>query len=221
MITFPNALSRSVIVLIAAAALCACTAGAKHAVVASEARDGEASERMMVRTGELTVSVDDPEEAGRMLEHIVKDAGGYVERSNARGESRVWARCRVPTDDLDRVMEAVAALGDETNRSVSAADATDQYTDLEARIRNNVALRDRLALLLDKADDVSDVLAVEKELTRVQSEIESMQARFDRLKSEIELSVLTVTLERERILGPLGYIGYGVWWAFSKLFIVR
>ena len=78
-----------------------------------------------------------------------------------------------------------------------------------------------MPLLLGKADDVSDVLAVEKELTRVQSEIESMQARFDRLKSEIELSVLTVTLERERILGPLGYIGYGVWWAFSKLFIVR
>ena len=48
-----------------------------------------------------------------------------------------------------------------------------------------------------------------------------MQARLDRMKSQVELSALTVTLERGRILGPLGYVGYGLWWAFSKLFVIR
>jgi hypothetical protein len=65
------------------------------------------------------------------------------------------------------------------------------------------------------------VLAVEKEMNRIQSEIETMQARFDRLKSEVELSALSVDLERKRILGPLGYVGYGLWWALSKLFVIR
>lgn len=55
----------------------------------------------------------------------------------------------------------------------------------------------------------------------MQSEIETMQARFDRLKSDVELSALSVTLRRRRILGPLGYVSYGLWWAFSKLFVIR
>ena len=56
---------------------------------------------------------------------------------------------------------------------------------------------------------------------QIQSEIETMQARLDRLKSEVELSTLSIHLQRRRILGPLGYLGYGAWWAFSKLFVIR
>jgi chromosome segregation ATPase len=118
-------------------------------------------------------------------------------------------------------MDAVANLGSEERRSVSAADITEQYADLETRLRNNLALRQRLQQLLERARDVEDVLAIEKELNRIQSEIETMQARFDRLKSKIELSALSITLQRKPILGPLGYVGYGLWWAFSKLFVIR
>jgi chromosome segregation ATPase len=118
-------------------------------------------------------------------------------------------------------MAAVAALGEEERRSVSAADVTEQYVDLETRLRNNLALRNRLQQLLSRASDVEDVLAIEKELNRIQSEIETMQARLDRLKSAVELSALSVNLQRKHILGPLGYVGYGLWWAFSKLFVFR
>ncbi len=48
-----------------------------------------------------------------------------------------------------------------------------------------------------------------------------MQGRLDRLKSQVELSALSVTLQRDVVLGPLGYVGYGVWWALSKLFVIR
>ena len=155
------------------------------------------------------------------VEHLVKQAGGFVERSTTTKDSNVWLHCRVPASQLDQTMDAIAALGDEEHRSVSAADVTEQYSDLEARLRNNLALRKRLQQLLSRATDVEDVLAIEKELNRIQSEIETMQARFDRLKSEVELSALSVTLQRKRILGPLGYAGYGLWWALSKLFVIR
>lgn len=118
-------------------------------------------------------------------------------------------------------MDAVAALGSEQGRTVEAVDVTEQYADLEARLRNDRALRDRLQQLLERAKDVEDVLAIEKELTRIQSEIETMQAQLDRLRSQVELSALTITLERRRILGPLGYASYGLWWAVSKLFVIR
>ena len=139
----------------------------------------------------------------------------------ATKESSVWLTCRVPATRLDQIMDSIASLGKEERRSVSATDVTEQYADLETRLRNDLALRERLRQLLNRARGVEDVLAIEKELNRIQSEIETMQARFDHLKSDVELSTLSVTLERKRILGPLGYVGYGLWWTLSKLFVIR
>lgn len=178
-------------------------------------------DRKVVRTGDLVVSVESPEKASTEVERLIKEAGGFVEHSTATNDSNVWLHCRVPASQLDQVMNSVASLGDEERRSVSAADVTEQYTDLETRLRNDLALRDRLRQLLQRAKDVEDVLAIEKELNRIQAEIETMQAQFDRLRSEVELSALSINLQRKRILGPLGYIGYGFWWAFSKLFVIR
>ncbi len=175
----------------------------------------------VVRTADLVVSVESPEKTSPEVERIIKQAGGFVERSTASTDANVRIDCRVPATQLNQVLDSVASLGEEKARSVTATDVTEQYTDLETRLRNNLALRDRLQQLLQRAKNVQDVLAIEKELNRIQSEIETMQARFDRLKSEVELSALTVDLQRKRILGPVGYIGYGLWWAFSKLFVIR
>jgi DNA repair ATPase RecN len=179
------------------------------------------TDRKMVRSGDLAVSVDFPEEASPEVERLVKQAGGFVERSTTTKDSNVWLHCRVPAPQLDQIMDSVAALGEEERRSVSAADVTEQYADLETRLRNDLALRERLQELLNRASDVEDVLAIEKELNRIQSEIETMQARFDRLKSEVELSALSISLQRKQILGPLGYVSYAIWWAFSKLFVIQ
>jgi hypothetical protein len=180
-----------------------------------------APERIVVRAGDLVISVESLDEASLEVERLITESGGFVERSTATQDSKVWFHCRVPASQLDSVMDAISSLGSEERRSVSAADVTERYTDLQTRLRNNLALRERLQALLERASDVEDVLSIERELNRIQSEIESMQARFDRLKSEVELSALSITLQRKQILGPLGYVGYGIWWAFSKLFVIR
>jgi DNA repair ATPase RecN len=174
-----------------------------------------------VRTGELVISVDSPEQTSPEVEQIIEGARGFVERSIATKDSDVWLHCRVPAPQLDQIMDSVSELGDEERRSVSTTDVTEQHADLDTRLRNNLALRERLQQLVQRASDVEDVLAIEKELGRIQAEIETMQAQLDRLESEVELSALSINLQRKRILGPLGYVGYGVWWVFSKLFVVR
>jgi hypothetical protein len=177
--------------------------------------------RKMVRSGELIVSLNELEPASKEVERLVAEAGGYVEQSTANRDSGISLQCRIPAAQLDTTMDRIAALGDEKHRSLWAADVTDQYADLETRLRNNSALRDRLQALLKRATKVEDVLAIEKELNRIQSEVETMQGRLDRLKSQVELSALSVTLQRDVVLGPLGYVGYGFWWALSKLFVIR
>lgn len=182
---------------------------------------GEASaERKVIRTGSLVVSVAAPADAMAQVQRLVEESGGFIEWSNV-GKEHVALRTRVPEPELDRTMDAIAALGTELSRSVSASDVTEQHADLTTRLKNSIALRDRLRALLDRASDVEDVLAIEKELTRIQSEIEGMQGSLDRIDSQIALSELSIDLKQEQILGPLGYLGYGVWWIVSKLFVIR
>jgi hypothetical protein len=198
-----------------------CASLDKAAPREATAAQGSSTDRKLVRTGDLLIRVASPEETSPQVERIVQDAGGYVEQSITTRDTSVWLRCRIPAAQLDQVMSAVASLGEEERRSVASTDVTDQYTDLETRLRNDLALRERLRQLLERAKDVEDVLAVEKELNRIQSEIETMQAQFDRLKSQLELSALSITLQRRPILGPLGYLAYGLWWSISKLFVIR
>jgi hypothetical protein len=68
---------------------------------------------------------------------------------------------------------------------------------------------------------VEEVLRVEGELTRLQTQIDRTEGRLKRLRSEVELSTLSARFERRRILGPLGYALKGVAWVVEKLFVIR
>ncbi len=183
-----------------------------------------APERKIVRSGDQVVVVESPEDVAPEVPRIVEAAGGFVERSTIARDEDVEFRCRVPAARLDEVMDAIAALGEEAERSVSAADVTERALDLEGRIRSKKALRDRMQALLARASDLDDVLKIEREISRLQAEIETLQGRLDRLESQVAMSALSVELRRPeptRILGPLGYLAYGLWWGISKLFIIR
>jgi Domain of unknown function (DUF4349) len=181
-------------------------------------------DRKTVRSSELVVTVDTAPKAAIAVEHLVAEAGGFVERSNETGDGDASLECRIPAPQLEPTMSRVAALGHEERRSLATADVTDEYTDLEARLHTSIALRERLEQLLARANSVSDLLTVERELTRVQADIETMQARLEQLTSQVRLADLSVTLQRKRPkhqLGPLSYVGYGLWWGISKLFVIH
>ncbi len=178
-------------------------------------------DRMTVRTGEQEVVVDSPVVIGRNVERMVQDAGGYIERSSGSSDGNVRIDGRVPAALLDSIMDRVARLGKERRRHLTGADVTDQYTDLEARLRSDIALRDRLQQLVGRAATLDEVLTLEKQIARLQSDIDGLQARIDQLKSQVTLASLAVSLERKRVLGPLALVGNGVARAVSKLFVIR
>ena len=81
--------------------------------------------------------------------------------------------------------------------------------------------------LLGKASSVQDILQIESELNRIQSEIDSMEARMRILKDQIQMSTITVELRQQAeekprtIYGPLGYLYKGAEWFVTKLFVIR
>jgi len=58
-------------------------------------------------------------------------------------------------------------------------------------------------------------------LTRITGDVKAMEARLKYLRSSAALSEINFTARRSRILGPIGYVGYGAWWVVSKLFVIR
>jgi len=203
---------------------CASAGGGDEAGSAREQNGAAASDRLLLKTAELSVGVDDVAAAVASASALAEGMGGYVTGSSARGEEHAHLDLRVPAARLDEVLDALAALGEETARSVSASDVTAEVADLEATLANQRALRDRLRALLARAQKVEEVLQVERELTRLQTEIDSGDARLKRVRTGVALSALGLDLEmrrKPRILGPLGYLWVGTKWFVTKLFVIR
>lgn len=177
--------------------------------------------RMLVWTASMKLEVKDVEEAARKADSAIRQAGGHVDDSNVNAPEKANLRIRVPAERLNATLDALALLGVEKYRSLSSQDVTESVIDMEARLRNAIALRDRLRALLDRAKDVKDVLDIERELVRVQSEIDSMDGRLKNLRSQVQYATVSLYLERKRILGPLGYIGKGLMWVIEKLFVIQ
>ena len=106
---------------------------------------------------------------------------GQIEQKSDSGEKddrSASLTIRVPADKFRSAVAGLEGLGTVTGRSVVGQDVTEQYVDVEARLKNKVVLRDRLQNLLDRADAVKDILSIETELNRVQGDIDSMAAQL-------------------------------------------
>lgn len=177
--------------------------------------------RLYAMTASQKVEVKELDPAVKDVELIVKKNNGHVQNQSVREDEQAHLILRVPPGQLLPTLDALASLGKEEHRYVASEDVTEKYIDTEARLKNAIALRDRLKALLNQAKDVKDVLEIEKELARVQGDIDSMDGRLKKLKEQVDYAVVDLTLNRRKILGPLGYIVYGAAWLIQKLFVIQ
>lgn len=158
------------------------------------------SERSLVRSAELTVSVPDVEAARQEAFRLVEEADGRVEQESSSGsedlpeEVSVYLTFRVPPDELDPLVEDLSELGRLVSRTSSSVDVTEEVVDVESRIQTLESSIARLRALLATAEDVGELVAVEGELTERESELESLQARSRALDEQVDSSSLTLTL---------------------------
>jgi len=129
-------------------------------------------------------------EVGRALDSVdrmSREMGGYLVN---RSDQQITVR--VPSQRFRDALQKVIAFGDVLSQNVSVQDVTDQFFDLQARIRNARAVRDRLAELLKKSVNIEEALSVERELRRIGDELEQMEGQLKRLSELIAFSTLTV-----------------------------
>lgn len=179
------------------------------------------AERLLVRRAELELTAREPDSIAPRATEITRAAGGYVASSVVEEGRRLRMSLRVPSPALEPTLAALSTLAEVERRELSALDVTDQVFDLEARLQNLRAVRDRLRQHLQRAAAVGDVIEVERELTRVQGDVEVLEGRLKRLREDTALSQITLDVHQKRVLGPLGQLLAGIAWVISKLFVIR
>ena len=105
----------------------------------------------------------------------------------------------MPAERFREALEALGALGDVQSLSWDAQDVTEEFLDVEIRLRNARDMRERLAALLDEAIKVTDALAIEAELQRVTLEIEQLEGRRRSLADRISLATISVYFSQRAI----------------------
>ncbi|MFO0586513.1 MAG: DUF4349 domain-containing protein [Polyangiaceae bacterium] len=145
---------------------------------------------MLVYTATLNLAVFQVAEASKEVEKMAREAGGFLAR---RDDTSLTIR--IPVAKFEDMMKRLEKLGDVLHRNVVAEDVTEQFMDAEVRLKNARAVRDRLQQLLDKATKVEDSLAIEKELTRVGTDIETLEGKLKYLRDRAMFSTITVSFQ--------------------------
>lgn len=156
-------------------------------------------DRMLQREAQIVLEVEDVDSAAARVRVIAQDLAGRVERfdqtAGDRQTRRVSMTLRVPEEDLNEAIERVRELGEEERVAMSALDVTEQAQDLQARLRNLRQLEERLLRLLEqRTGDLEEVLAVERELARVRSEIETREMRLQDIERRVAFATLHLEL---------------------------
>jgi hypothetical protein len=151
----------------------------------------------IVRTGSLSLQVDDLASAVRAARDAVRGLNGYVagSRQTNDGENSIAeVTYRIPSDRWDEGLDAIRKvakkeLGEETN----SVEVTGQLVDLEARIANLRASEKAFQAIAAQATKISDILEVQNQLTNVRGQIEQLDAQRSHLSDQASYGTLNVT----------------------------
>ncbi len=163
----------------------------------------EVASRLVIRNADMEIVVDDPAQAADAISKMAESMGGFVvtskvyESTTAGGVQMPYGSItvRVPAEKFQTAIGQIEALAVRVERKdISGKDVTEEYVDLQSRLKNLEAARDQLQRLMNDATTTDDVLSVYRELTQVQGEIEQVKGRIKYLKTSAAMSAISVQL---------------------------
>lgn len=154
-------------------------------------------ERKLIKKGSVTFETEDISSTRKLIFDSIKKYGAYTssdQANNLLGRISNTIIIRVPAEKFDLLLnEATKDVTKFDNKKIEVKDVTEEFLDIEARVKTKKELENRYLELLEKANSVTEILEVEKQAGQLRAEIESIEGRLKYLESQVSLSTLSIS----------------------------
>jgi hypothetical protein len=163
--------------------------------------------RAVVSTGQITLHSRSLDRTRADVFRLVTSWAGSVadEQSTSDRRGRIvdsTLTLRVPTESFSKAMDALARVGEVDDQSRTSEDVTTKVLDNDARVRAAERSIRQIEVLLDRAEKLSDIIAIESDLARRQADLDSLKSQQAWLADQTSLSTITVSLSRTPHVAP-------------------
>lgn len=165
------------------------------------------NERKMIRSANVTVEVEDFDEAYSKLNTFILGIG-FIQETNINTEKAYFDNkqklikrgsiiIRVDKNKFDKVLNSIKGIGDVYNWNINGQDVTDKFIDIESRIRLLKLEEGRLEEYLKKLTDIDQIFKTESRLTEITQQIENLTGNLKKMSDLVELSTITVNMNEK------------------------
>lgn len=177
----------------------------------NEPMEAAAVSRKLIRTVSLDVETTDFDNLLASVQSTVTASGGYIEQSDVSGTSisasqsrnrYAYLTLRIPSKGLDSFLTQMAQQSNVINRSENVQDVTLQYTDIESRKKSLTIEQERLWALLEKADTLEAVIALEERLSEIRYELEGFESQLRVYDNQVDYSTVHVSIQEVGVFTP-------------------
>jgi len=177
----------------------------------------QSADRLVVRNADLTIVVADVPARVTAIQNMANAMGGFVvsasvyQTTASNGESVPQAQItvRVPQEKLAMALDQIKADTVEVNNeSQTGQDVTDQYVDLQSRLKAKLAAEEQLTQIMKDAKKTEDVLSVYAQLQQIQTDIEVLRGQIKYTEQSAALSAISVSVMAEETIKPIEVGGW-------------
>lgn len=168
--------------------------------------------RKLIKTVDLEVETRDFDGMMGALETRIQELGGYTESmdsyngssySGYRSSRSAELKVRIPSGNLDSFLKTVAEAGNIIRRNENVDDVTLSYVDMESRRDTLRTEQSRLLELLDRAENIEEIITIEERLSEVRYQLESMESKLRTMDNLIDYSTVYINVSEVKELTPV------------------
>lgn len=169
-------------------------------------------DRLIVRTGNISLVVEDTDQMMRLIGRLAEARGGWIVNSSvyeSGSAKRGFISIRIPAAEFEATLAEIKEAALEVPSEVTdSQDVTEEYVDLESRLTNLESTAERVRNFLDEARNVEEALAVNQELSRLESEIEIIKGRMQYLSQSAAFSTIDIEIIPDELNQPIEVGGW-------------
>lgn len=175
-----------------------------------EGGETKKSDRKLIRNVKMDVETTEFDNLLAKISEKTSSLGGYIENSeiygdgiNSRRSRSAEFTLRVPSDNLDSLLETMADNSNITCKSENVQDVTLQYVDIQSKKESLQVEKERLLELIQSAEDIDTIIVLESKLTEVRYQIESLESQLRTYDNQVDYSTVRVFISEVEIYAPV------------------